>query len=205
MFNVNTIQSDRTNFRQKLVNDLALRNNILEIQKRKSQFSKKYIDYNPQSIKNLSLKRLLNYDGKQARSSIDSKDYQNQLHLNRIKNITTRNTSNKFIIPPPRSSPKSSGRLYSPIQNKMKNENERITTENLKFFNKLVRVHSPLNKKKMDKHYTNFLETKYRISKVKTFNLSPKLSPNNTLRKFGSRSSFHLPSLTNSGFKSFKK
>ena len=189
MFAINTIQSDLNLFRKKLVDDISLQNNLREINNRKSKYNLKFIDYNPLSTQNLENKLSLNFDSRPLRPSVDSKDYRNEQLYNKIKSISTRSTSNKFLMPPK----KPSGRL-SPIGLKIKKENERISNENVKFFNKLIRVHSPFSKKKMDEHYKDFKETRTRLSKVRPFNLS-----NNSLIRSGSVTSlksFHLPSTT---------
>ncbi len=207
MYTFSTIQSDRAALRKKLIDDIALRKNLKGIQFRKSEYNNKFVDYNPLSSQNLSYRRNINFDAKPIRVSVDTKEFQNMMHLNRIKSITTRNNSSNFLIKPKPSgkpSGKQSGRL-SPIATKFKNDNERITCENLKFFNKLVRVHSPLSKKKMDKHFENFKETKYRITKVRTYNLEKNFS-HRKIGSMGSCTSFNLPSIhSSSPYRSFKK
>lgn len=208
MFTLNTIQSDRTMFRNKLVDDIVMKNHIKDIKNRKNDYNQKFVDYNKNSPRNLANRLTLRFEGKPSRISVDSMDYQNQQHLNRIKSISTKSsTSFKFFMSLKQQQPiKPSGRL-SPIAYKIKTENKRITNENFNFFNKLIRVHSPLSKKKMDIHYNDFMQTRSRISKVKPFILSNlSINQNNSLRRSGSSiNSFNLPSLHGFNIKTFNK
>jgi len=207
MFTLKTIQSDRTMFRNKLIDDIVLQSHIKDIKNRKNDYNQKFVNYNKNSLSNLANRFTLRFEGKSPRSSVDSTDYQNQQFLNRIKSISTKSSASfKFFMSQKEQQQqpiKPSGRL-SPIAYKIKTENKRITKENFNFFNKLVRVHSPLSKKKMDIHYNDFKVTRSRISKVKPFNLSIN---QNTLRRSGSSfNSFNLPSLHGfSSIKSFNK